>query len=313
MESNYKKQRIPCPDSYKILYDTIKSNIPVLVGKIGSVELRTIIESIFIVKGSIFDFSFNIQKEMIDCAGIYPVLKPHIINFISLFLESIKQINVMASWNDSLLQYEAYLWQNYALLPNEKNEKNNTIKLLVELSTLEPFYTTPENWWHHLYQNKTILVITPFVKSIQNQLANRSKVWQKQWTNFWPENIIFKFIKTQHPYTTLSTTEQAAMPANSLELFKQLIHQIDTIADFDIAFIGAGAYSIPLAAYIKTQKNRTAIHLGGGLQMMFGVAGSRWKNSNNPFFKEYINEHWISPLPEETPLNYKLQENGCYF
>jgi hypothetical protein len=49
--------------------------------------------------------------------------------------------------------------------------------------------------------------------------------------------------------------------------------------------------------------------------MMFGVYGHRWEPSfnSNPFLKEYMNEYWIRPLPEEIPPMYQAQENGAYF
>ena len=88
--------------------------------------------------------------------------------------------------------------------------------------------------------------------------------------------------------------------------------EIDNIGNFDIALIGAGCYSLLLCAYIKNTKNRIAFHLGGGLQMMFGVYGARWDISNG-FFKEYVNNYWIRPNENETPANFKNQEFGAYF
>ena len=54
--------------------------------------------------------------------------------------------------------------------------------------------------------------------------------------------------------------------------------------DFDIALIGAGAYGMPLAYKIK-KMGKKAIHIGGSLQCLFGIKGSRWEapvyNYNN--------------------------------
>uniref|UniRef100_A0A6C0HMH5 Glycosyltransferase n=1 Tax=viral metagenome TaxID=1070528 RepID=A0A6C0HMH5_9ZZZZ len=310
----YINKRITGDAAYKLLYNTIQGTLqgttPLFIGKIGSVELRTIIESILISKGIIADYSDGIKYEACNCAGLYPNNKVNFINFMSIYLEAMRHINIMASWNDNIIEVEETIWNDYAL--SQKGDENR-VKLLIDLPALEPFYTTPDNWWQHLYQNKTILVISPFTKSIQQQLANRDKVWQGRWTNFWPSNITFKFINFPHPYFLLSEQEKINMPTNSLDLLTKYKGKIANCGEFDLALIGIGAYSIPLASYIKGQMLKTAIHLGGGLQMMFGVAGSRWKESNNPFFKEYINEHWISPLAEEIPPGYKHQENGCYF
>lgn len=92
-------------------------------------------------------------------------------------------------------------------------------------------------------------------------------------------------------------------------------NEIDKLGNFDIALVGTGAYSILLCDYIKRVKKKNAFHLGGGLQMMFGVYGHRWEPSFNksPFLKDYMNEHWIRPLAEEIPPMYQEQENGAYF
>ena len=68
--------------------------------------------------------------------------------------------------------------------------------------------------------------------------------------------------------------------------------------DFDVALIGAGAYGLPLAAYVKGL-GKKAVHLGGPTQLMFGIRGKRWDQW--PQFQKLYNEHWTRPLAEETP------------
>ena len=46
--------------------------------------------------------------------------------------------------------------------------------------------------------------------------------------------------------------------------------------DFDVALIGAGAYGLPLAAFVKDLGRKT-LHLGGVTQILFGIIGSRWE------------------------------------
>ena len=42
--------------------------------------------------------------------------------------------------------------------------------------------------------------------------------------------------------------------------------------DYDIALIGCGAYGFPLAAHAK-RMGKQAIHMGGSLQLLFGIRG----------------------------------------
>ena len=86
-------------------------------------------------------------------------------------------------------------------------------------------------------------------------------------------------------------------------------HKIDQI-DFDVAIIGCGAYGFPLAAYCK-KIGKKAIHLGGATQILFGIKGKRWDDL--PEVNKFYNEHWVRPLPEETPQQNKKVEGGCYW
>jgi len=80
--------------------------------------------------------------------------------------------------------------------------------------------------------------------------------------------------------------------------------------DFDVAIIGAGAYGLPLASYIK-EMGRQAIHMGGSTQMLFGVYGRRWEILPN--FQEIINKDWIKPVKDEKPKSARKVENACYW
>lgn len=77
--------------------------------------------------------------------------------------------------------------------------------------------------------------------------------------------------------------------------------------DFDIALLGCGAYGFPLAAYIKSL-GKQAIHVGGPLQLYFGIRGKRWTDRNF-----YSNEFWTSPSVDERPRNIERVEDGCYW
>ena len=80
--------------------------------------------------------------------------------------------------------------------------------------------------------------------------------------------------------------------------------------DFDVALVAAGAFSYPIAAYIK-QIGKIGIHCGGGLQLFFAIMGNRWNNS--PEIQRYVNEYWVRPSKEETPPTASNVENACYW
>ena len=84
--------------------------------------------------------------------------------------------------------------------------------------------------------------------------------------------------------------------------------------DFDIALLGCGGYGLPLCHYIKTELNKSAIYIGGGLQLLFGVFGQRWETSE--FWKKIIEENdckFIKPSGDEICKNSNTIENNCYW
>ena len=323
MSQTFRLSRKCNEEGYKFIYDSIAKSIleskVIMIGKIGANELLVIYQTIGILQNQIQNYSPDIFREGIQGAGIYPCNKEGFIIFAKTYLESIKSMNIMASWNDNLLQVEEHIWNNYIVNSKklDSDGDSNEVLGLVDLCSLESFYTEPKYWWQNLYENKTILVITPFTKSIQTQLdlSKRDKVWKGKWSGFWSKNITFKYVKFAHPYYISSNEDKDKYPKTLDLLMKKYQTEIDNIGHFDIALIGTGAYSILLCDYVKRIKKKNAFHLGGGLQMMFGVYGHRWEPSfnNSPFLKEYMNDYWIRPLAEEIPPMYQAQENGAYF
>ena len=77
-----------------------------------------------------------------------------------------------------------------------------------------------------------------------------------------------------------------------------------------IALIGCGCYDIPLSTYIKGLGKQSII-IGGGLQILFGIKGSRWDRHN--IISKLYNDNWIRPSESEKPNNFKSIEGGCYW
>jgi hypothetical protein len=79
-----------------------------------------------------------------------------------------------------------------------------------------------------------------------------------------------------------------------------------TKQEFDVAIIGAGAWSLPLAAHAKTL-GKIGLHLGGTLNLLFGIRGGRFDD------RGFYNDNWIRPVNSERPSNFNLMENGAYW
>ena len=227
------------------------------------------------------------RKNALHLSGIYPNDNDNLYKFSEKYSECIKSLDLVAIISNQ---------QNYPRLI--ANYCPSAISF--GLWGLEPYHF-PNDPWSEELANKKILVVHPFEKSINQNYENREKL-------FIGTNILPKFeLITIKAKQSLGDTNSNWF--DSLQIMQDQISDID----FDIALVGCGAFGLPLASFIKTELNKTAIHLGGALQLLFGIMGKRWENYNHPTFKRFVNEYWTRPLPEETPHTYKDVEEGCYW
>jgi hypothetical protein len=264
-------------------------------GKIGHTEFRTM----YFGK---FGPSFHpTQESLFSVAGVFPKSGSAIAGFLKEMYASLAFIDILPVH----AKIEGFIDSN-RLTPVPKNYEADLITkcspncTLVELRSLEPYYFN--NPWSQHLQGKRVLVISPFTESIKKQYEKRSMIWNDD--RILPE---FELITLQHQFSPSITG--ASTYEDWVSMVEDLRNKIAKI-DFDVALIGTGASSIPLAAYCKSIE-KTAIHLGGSLQILFGIKGARW--DNHLIGREFYNQHWTRPSREETPQNYKISENGCYW
>jgi len=155
--------------------------------------------------------------------------------------------------------------------------------------------------WAWALEGKKVLVIHPFARTIENQYTqHREEIFPG--TNALP---LFDLQCIKAVQTIADETDDRFS-----DWFEALDYMTDEIKkrDFDVALIGCGAYGFILASRIK-QMGKVAIHMGGSLQMLFGIRGSRWDVHNSNLY----NEAWVYPSDEETPKGYEKVEGGCYW
>ena len=277
------------------LFELLSSGKPVFITRFGSVELNTINEYLkakkheekaFNKNKTLNFYSENTFSSMHKNAGFFPVTKENLDSFAQLYLDSIKNIDCCGVWfNDG----EASVLRNGA-----------GSALLVELGCLNSWlYEKP---YTSILRGKKVLVIHPFENTILSQIKNREKLFENQ--DVLPP-CDFSIIKA--PQTIAGNTDGYSSWFEALETTKKKIDE----ADFDIALLGCGAYGLPLGAYIKS-KGKTAIHIGGALQLLFGIKGNRWIVNDDPVTKLF-NEYWTYPLDSDTPPNSNLVENNTYW
>lgn len=295
--SDYENDPQKCSN---IIYDALSSNSPTMIARFGSTELGCMVNYIGVkgnnhsyfkyITGKAIPWWWNskVLINMKEQSGFFPPTIPLIEQFCSLMIEDIALVDVLGSW----VENEKYF-----------DEELEGVKK-VWLDFLTPFFC--ENPWTKILENKKVLVVHPFGETIQKQYLKRELLFKN-------ELILPKFyLKTVK--AVQSSVNEVVPFSNWFDALDFMKNEIDKV-DYDICLIGAGAYGFPLAAHVK-RKGKQAVHIGGALQLLFGIKGKRWENPN--LNKEYsfaslINDNWVRPSEEERPKNATILEGACYW
>lgn len=232
-------------------------------------------------------------KSMKNNAGIFPETIDILERFSERYLQDIPEIDVLGSFN-----------YTEKFMPLRNDVVN------VHLECLYPFWV--DKPWTLALRGKKVLVLHPFVETIERQYAHRDKLFAN------PDVLPDYELKTLR---AVQSNAGAKVPYK--DWFEALKWMEDEMAkiDFDICILGCGAYGLPLAATVK-RMGKKAIHMGGGSQLLFGIKGKRWDNDGyhwkdlpqlNTSYSSLYNDYWVRPSQSETPKSAKNVEGACYW
>lgn len=287
----------------QIVHDRISEGRPFMFARLGSIECDVCenVKYTYYEKRSNWKFiTHKGQPNFINPfllplfsnnAGFFPsddvcCLK----RFYQLMVECMADVDILASWCFNEVCFQ--------------EEFKNSIKVDRELSM--PLLTdTP---WTLALEGKKVLVIHPFAETITNQYRRINKVFPNVTILPKFELSVIKAIQT--------SGGAKAQFKDWFEALQYMKDEIDKI-DYEVCLLGCGAYGFPLAAHCK-RRGKQAIHLGGGLQLLFGIIGNRWETdlgyiNVHPYLPTYRNEYWVRPLLSETPIKSGDIENNCYW
>ncbi|HLA58611.1 MAG TPA: hypothetical protein VK622_07615 [Puia sp.] len=283
-----------------LIRDGLESNLPFAVSRFGHSELRALLTYIHIhekssdfgkilsfVKGNKVEpwWNANVIGKITHNAGLFPSEVEVIEKFCVLLLKEMGQLDVLGSW----LGGEAWIKN---MMPTTKFMRFHDF-----------YHFLHEEPWTVALKDKKVLVIHPFSTSIQRQYMLRDKIFTG--VHKLPDFELITYKAVQSIAGNIPTGFDDWFQA--LDFMKSDISKIE----FDVAILGCGAYGMPLAASIKRDLKKKAIHLGGNTQILFGIKGSRWES--DPNFSSIINSYWIKPLPEETPAGHQTIDSNCYW
>ena len=286
----YNKRILLGEEGHNRIAELISRNAPLMVARLGSAELACLRNYLEMKGRKKRGYSRKISSAMANNAGFFPVDDASLDTFSEMFLDHLKQIDIMGVWFN---QYEDVICNTWCGDAE-----------LIDFDCLEPFrFADP---WSSRLAGRKVLVVHPFVESIRKQYEEKRRLL------FPSSDVLPEFeLKTIRAVQSIGGSK-----VNFTTWFDAYDHMCDEMAkvDFDICIIGAGAYGLPLASFAK-QLGKQAIHLGGVTQILFGIKGKRWER--DPAYAtttaRLFNEHWVRPLDVETPANKDRIEKGCYW
>lgn len=274
------------------IHDLIIQQVPSAIGKVGSVELLGLkhwrkhadnAKALATAEGK------RVCYKLYKNAGVFPESQASYANFCRTFITSLEQMDQLAPW---FLKGERVTLKQYASQ--------------AQLISTDPLYlnpigsTNPEHWTQSL-RHKKILVVSPFTATIKKQFTRKEQIWHGEYPLL--PDCTLKTLRV--PLAASVAPSPYPDWITGLEALKTQMAEID----FDVALIGAGAWSLPLTTHAKAL-GKIGIHLGGATQILFGIKGKRWEKGGEP---DYYNDAWVRPSAAETPSGVNKIESACYW
>lgn len=271
----------------------LEEGVPFMAGRIGLFEIAAMRMYEF-KKSNKYDVVMN---NIYNCAGFFPNDITLGNRFLDIMTESLKQTDILAS--------NAQLCENYFI--NEYMAKESVVTDKIDLFDV----CRDEISWSKALKGKKVLVVTPFTESVMQQYKKRELLFPGN------EDLLPEFeLLTYKSLMTVGDMKDSRFDTwfEALEFMKKEILDIK----FDVAILGCGAYGFPLAAAVK-ESGRSAIHMGGALQILFGIMGKRWDGTRQggevsirSDIAKYYNDNWTYPI-EDRPEGADKVEYGPYW
>lgn len=271
----------------------IISEQPLAAGRIGLFEMAAM---------RMYEFGIKkkyplVMDNIYNCAGFFPNDIDLGDQFLLIMKDSLKEMDMLAPFHQFC---EDYFINHYT----KKDIIISKSEGVFEICQLD-------NVWTKALKGKKVLVISPFTETIRQQYEKRELLFPGK--EILPE---FGALLTYKSLMTIGDMKDDRF-ATWFEALEHMKREI-LLIDFDIALLGCGAYGFPLAAEIK-KAGKQAVHMGGVLQILFGIMGKRWDGTRTgdamhirEDIAKYYNEYWTYPL-EERPKEASKVEYGPYW
>ncbi len=289
----------------QLIYNKLIKDEPCMIARFGSTELITLLNYLGVkdnnrnlfkyIKGETLQWWWNKNNlnQMQQWSGFFPPTPLMVERFSKLMLEDMEYVDILGSWIPEEVYFE------------KKIKSTKKVQLLL----LEPYIAIQP--WSRYLEGKKVLVIHPFAALIEEQYKKKEFLFKNQ-------EVLPDFsLETITAVQSLGGENNGFK--NWFEALQWMKNETDK-KDYDVCLIGCGAYGFPLAAHVK-RKGKKAIHLGGALQLMFGIKGKRWENPDyatgwglpSDTYLSMFNDYWVKPTSNFKPTTAEKVEAACYW
>jgi hypothetical protein len=302
---NHKKS---CQILYEYLNEKIKEKQPFIIPRVSTIETDYAIFSMLLnqpdaqqtlskdLTDQIIAFIAEKKSMLKNNAGIRISSTESLKKYSKLYLESFMHCELYASWSPFDSVYQGSNLSHSVLDSVFKNKKT----IYSEVFDIYHYiYTTP---WTFALKGKRILMVSNFADSIKEKIDTRKDIFG---IDLFPD---CKIITIKPPQTQGSEISDEF----DVEL-KKFTKKLDKIRNkYDVALVSCGGYGNLVCSHIYNS-GKSAIYVGGVLQMYWGILGARWFNDRSDIIRLFLNKSWTRPKPSEIPVNHSSVENGCYW
>ncbi|MDX6423506.1 MAG: hypothetical protein QOI67_977, partial [Gaiellaceae bacterium] len=236
-------------------------------GKLGVSErawtLLPILESRGVGALQLRAFEQALKVKATRQAGVFPAELDFYREFASFYAGPLRELDCLGLSMDSFgpsLEIIRFYSLGADLIRYHDQEPDRSIPANDELCYLPHF------------EGERVLLVCPFAEVLRERATKETfeAVWAgtgKRW--FEPASVE----AVEFPYGFARETWRRF--DTCLDLLDDITARMDT-HDYDVALIAAAALGVPIASHARS-RGKVGLSLGGALQVLFGVSGSRWR------------------------------------
>lgn len=231
-------------------------------------------------------------------AGILFRNMEDICEYSQIYMKSFQNAEMFSGWEQHGAVYR-HIQESHDYVTNK-----NSSKAIIWAYVFDIFHYIQIRPWTTALRGKRVLIVSSFAESINEKLGIREKLYSG--VDLFPECQII----TVRPPQTQGTEPSLGYFGDDLREFNK---KLDALKDqYDVALVSCGGYGNLVCNHIF-ESGKSAIYVGGVLQMYFGVLGTRWLMERGDAVRLYLNEHWSRPKNSEKPSNHATIEKACYW